>query len=166
MKRKQIKKIAIEMVKEQGLINLSRHDLCKKVGIPDGSFSYIMDCTFTELVNELNVENIKQKSTSVIKRRTNAALRKEQLLKIAMMLSIEKGYNNITRDGIAIAAGVSFSLVTKYFGTMHALRCEIIKTAIKQEVFEIIAQGIVNNDDRFKKISKSLKIKAFNFTNL
>lgn len=160
MKRDKVKSVAIAMVKERGLINLARRDLCERAGIPDGSFPHVMECTFTEFVEELRSENVEQGPAPVSKRRAPAALRKEHLLKTAVELSVDKGYNNVTRDGIAEAAGVSFGLITKYFGTMKQLRREIMRAAIKQEIPEIIAQGLANGDDRAKKAPVELKAKA------
>ena len=80
MKREKVKAVAIDMVKERGLINLARRELCERAGIPDGSFPHVMECTFTEFVEELRADNVEQGPAPVSKRRAPAALRKEHLL--------------------------------------------------------------------------------------
>ncbi len=160
MNRDQVKQIAITLVRRIGLINLSRRELCKAAGIADGSFMSIMDCTFTEFIDELRAENINQCLVAVNKRRVAPSLRKEQLLKVAVAEAIDKGYNSVTRDAVAEIAGVSFGLITKYFGTMTQLKNDIIRYAIKNEVLEIVAQGIANQDHRVKKIPAELRKKA------
>jgi len=160
MMREQIKEVAIEMVRESGLINLSRKDLCARVDIPDGSFPHIMECNFSEFVKELSNETIDSGFKPVVKRRVPAAMRKENILQVAVQLAAINGYDKITRDGVAEHAGVSMGLVTKYFGTMNQLRRDIMRAAIKREVPEIIAQGLVNGDARAKKAPDELKEKA------
>ncbi len=51
-------------------------------------------------------------------------------------------------------------LVSKYFGTMKQLKREIIRAAIKQEIPEIIAQGLANGDKRAAKAPQQLKERA------
>lgn len=163
MTRDKVKTIAIEMVKKEGLINLSRRKLCENANIPDGSFPHVMGCNFSEFVKELGEEDIVQNMVPVSKSRVPAALRKEHILNVATNMAVKIGYTSLTRDGVAEAAGVSFSLVSKHFGTMVQLKREVMRTAIKREILEIIAQGLVNGDDRALKAPEEVKIKASNF---
>lgn len=160
MKREQVKAVAVEMVKEAGLINLTRRELCDRAGIPDGSFPHVMGCTFAEFVEELRNENIEQGMAPVSKRRAPAALRKEQLLDVAIELAVEDNYAKITRDLVAEKAGVSMGLVTKYFGTMNQLKKEVMRAAVKRGIASIIAQGLANGDERAKKAPAELKAEA------
>lgn len=161
MKREKVKAVAVAMVRESGLINLSRRELCEQADIPDGSFPHIMECNFSQFVEELRAMNIEENARACVsKSRVPAAMRKEHILGVAIELAIRDGYNKITRDGIAEAAGVSMGLVTKYFGTMIQLKRDVIRAAIKQEIPEIIAQGLANGDDRARKASAELKAKA------
>lgn len=117
MKETRVKQIAIEMVAESGLINLSRSALCERANIANGSFTYIMGCTFTEFTKTL--KDIPTKANHrVIKTRANKSLRKEQILNIA----IELGYGNLNISKIAENAGVSVSLVTHYWGSLKQLQ--------------------------------------------
>lgn len=160
MKREQVKEVAVGMVTERGLINLSRRELCERAGIPDGSFPHIMGCNFAEFVEELKLENIIELSHSVSKTRANPELRKDHILNVAVTMSRVGGYNKITRDKIAERAGVSMGLVTRYFGTMGQLRNAIMRRAVKQGIAEIIAQGLANGDDHARKAPAELKAEA------
>ena len=56
--KQHIKQIAIDMANANGLINLTRFDLCERAEIPEGSFPHVMGCTFTEFVTELKPHEI------------------------------------------------------------------------------------------------------------
>jgi len=160
MKREQVKDVAVCMVKGEGLINLSRRELCERAGIPDGSFPHVMGCNFSDFVEELKLENIQELSHSVSKTRANPELRKAHILNVAVSMAMVAGYNKITRDKIAEGAGVSMGLVTRYFGTMGQLKTAIMRRAVKQGIAEIIAQGLANGDDHAKRAPAELKAEA------
>ncbi len=86
--------------------------------------------------------------------------RKNELLTEAVELSKEIGYSHITRDGVAERAGVSYGLVTRYFQSMDNLRRLVLKEAIRTEVLEIIAQGLVRKDPLTKRLPPQLKEKV------
>ena len=159
MKRDQVKQTAIDMVEEAGLINLSRSALCARAGIPDGSFPHVMGCNFSEFVEELRGLRADPQHV-VTKNRANPALRKNQILNVAVNMAKDVGYNKVTRDAVAEGAGVSMGLVTRYFGTMKNLRRDIMRFAIRNEVAEIIAQGLANGDDHARKAPAELKAQA------
>lgn len=159
MKRDQVKQTAIGMVEEAGLINLSRSALCARAGIPDGSFPHVMGCNFSEFVEEIRVE-CKGPQHAVTKNRANPALRKDQILNVAVAMAKDVGYTKITRDAVAEGAGISMGLVTRYFGTMTQLKRDVIRYAIRNEVAEIIALGLANGDDHARKAPAELKAKA------
>lgn len=160
MKREHVKETAIAMVREAGLINLSRRELCDRAGIPDGSFPHVMGCNFAEFVEELREDGVEQSVAPVSKRRANPALRKDYILAVAVDMAKAVGYHKLTRDAVAEKAGVSMGLVTRYFGTMNQLKGAVVKRAVKTEVLEIVAQCILNKDPRGAKISEELKSRA------
>jgi len=160
MTRDHIKQTAIEMVKESGLINLSRRELCKRAGVPDGSFTHIVGYNFSEFIKELKPEVADVSVFPVSKTRADPKLRREHILNTAVGMARDVGYHKITRDSIAEGAGVSMGLVTRYFGTMKQLRRAIVRAAITQEIPEIIAQGLANGDNQAKKAPDDLKAKA------
>ena len=164
MERKRIKEIAIEMVKTDGLINLSCIGLCEAAGISDGSFLHIMGCNFLDFVDELKQENIPNPHKPVIKTRTHPALRKQHILDSAVTVAIRIGYENITQNAVAEVAGISSPLVSHYF-TIVDLKNEIMEQAVNLEILPVIVQGIVNNHPRIKFVSNDLKQKAINSLN-
>lgn len=160
MNREKVKLAAIAMVKQAGLINLSRRELCDSAGIPDGSFPHVMGCNFADFVEELREEGIETPDVPVSKSRANPGLRRDHILNVAIEMAKVKGYHKITRDGVAGSAGVSMGLVTRYFGTMLQLRNKVVCYAIKNELLEIVAQCIVNDHPKAKKVSPELRAKA------
>jgi len=164
MEKAQIKQVAIEMVKEIGLINFSCKLLCERINMPVGSFPYTVGCKFSEFVEEIKQEIgedvINALNTTVTKTRIDPELRKDQILNIAIEMAKTGGYHKISRDSIAQKAGVSQGSVSKSFNTMKQLRRAIMRAAIHQEIPEIVAQGIANQDDQAKKAPPELKKQA------
>jgi len=161
--REQVKKVAVRMIEQSGLINLSRRELCEKAFIPDGSFPHIMNCNFSDFVEELRLEGTIGTPHSVSKTRANPELRKSHILNVAVCMAKTEGYNKITRDKVAEGAGVSTGLVSRYFGTMIQLKTAIMRRAVKQGIVEIIAQGLIYGDDHARKAPIELKEEAAAF---
>lgn len=162
--KEKIRNKAIEMVRSDGLINLTRADLCAAAGVPDGSFSAIMGVDFGEFVAELADMGLEPPTLhAAVKRRANPALRKEHILRAAVELARERGYKHVTRDSIAAAAGVSVGLVSHYFATMKQLQRDIMRYAVQHGVAEIVAQGLALRDDHARKASPELKQRAAAF---
>jgi AcrR family transcriptional regulator len=70
------------------------------------------------------------------------------------------GYHAITRDDVALEAGVSCALVTHYFGTIRGLRLEVMTEAIAREIPEIVANGLATGDSLAQSAPTALKEKA------
>jgi len=156
-----ITNIALDMIHTNGVINLSRLELCERAGIPDGSFQYHTGVSFTEFVSRIKKVVVADTTIHpVIKLRADPALRKDHILNSAIVIAMEKGYNKITRDDVAETAGVSMGLITYYFETMNQLKRDIMRTAVKRGIVEIVAQGLTNKDRHALKASKELKTKA------
>ena len=160
MQIEHIKQIARQMVLEGGLVNLSRADLCKRANIPDGSFSHIMRCNFSEFLKMLKDENIPTPVYAAKKNRLNPELRTESILAAALTLAIRDGYDKVRRVQVAEAAGVSEALISARFGTMAQLKRAIMRAAIAKEIPEIIAQGIAAQDRHALKAPPALKRQA------
>lgn len=156
-KKQLIQQAVYKLAGERGLINITRAEVCAEAGISDGSFSDIMDLSFTDYIDSL--EDIPM-GDIVDRKRVNPKLRRKQVLELALDLAKTKGYRNITRGDIAIRANISPALVTYYFTSIEALRVAILKLAIKQSVLEIIAQGLVNEDPLVIQAPKDLKYRA------
>ncbi|MCK5644889.1 MAG: TetR/AcrR family transcriptional regulator [Gammaproteobacteria bacterium] len=160
MKKAHVRKTALIMAKKDGLINLSRLDLCAAAGIPDGSFPHVMGCTFSEFLDELKTKVPDTTHHVVNKSRADPALRREQILNAAVVLARTQGYAQITRDAVAEQAGVSMGLISRYFGTMKQLKRDVMRAAVRQEIPEIIAQGLANADRHARKAPPELKERA------
>jgi len=158
--KQHVKQLAIDMANANGLINLTRFDLCKRAGIPEGSFPHVMGCTFTEFVSQLKPEIVNSGNHAVSKRRANPELRKEYILNAALIVAKTKGYNKLTKPAIAENAGTSVSLVGYYFPTMPQLKRAVMRAAIAQGIIEIIANGLANKDQHALKAPKALKTQA------
>lgn len=163
MNREQIKQLAIATAKEVGLVNLSRRSLCDAAGVADGSFTYITGCNFSEFIAELKAEGHGDDRHQVSKKRVPSDMRKETILAAAIIRAKKDGYLKVTRGGVASEAGVSASLVSKYFGTMTQLRRDIMRAAVRQGIPEIVAQGLICGDAHAKKAPTELKEKAANY---
>jgi len=158
---KNVKQIAIGMVRKNGLINLSCSELCNAAGIAQGSWVHVMGCTFCEFIDELKKDNIESKlNHKVIKTRTNPALRREHILIAALKLAEKTGVHNLQRQYIANEAGISSSLVSYHFGTMIQLKRTVLRAAIKREIIPIIYHAIKHNDNGVKKLSLKLRTKV------
>lgn len=93
-------------------------------------------------------------------KRLKPVIRKEEILAAALPLASERGYTNITRDRIALAAGVSGSAVQYHFGTMAKLRTELMRYAVKQRNPRVVAQGLAVRDRQAAKADDDLKRQA------
>lgn len=157
LSKERVKRIALEMVAETGLINLSRRSLCERAGVAPGSFPYVMGCTFAEFVNELRLETNAEKMYPVFKSRVNPALRREHILNVAIECAERVGYLEFTRLDVARAAGISTALITRYYSSMTLLRDAVMQAAVLREIPTIIAQGLTHGDARAREAPDALK---------
>ncbi len=86
--------------------------------------------------------------------------RREQIMTAAIKLAEQGHYQQITREQIANAAGVSVGLVSAHCGTMANLRRDIMRQAIRDSKVRIIAQGLVAGDTHARKAPTELKQRA------
>ena len=124
--RTRVKQIAIRLIKKDGLINLTRVGLCAQANIPDGSFVYVMGETFGTFADSLRSYDLPRVNVSK-KRRTSKKLRRDHILKVAKSLDLAHS-GKFTRAEIAKRAGVSESLISRYFSTMKQLRRAISRS--------------------------------------
>lgn len=159
--KEEVKKIAIDMAKKKGLVNLTRKSVSEAAGIKDGSWSANVGCTFTELIEEIQplCPNIVA-GQGTEKTRLSPKMRVEHLISVALDLCEKDGYTNVNRESIAKAANVSVSLITHYLGTMKNLRRDMMRHAIKQERLNVIAQGLTLKDPHALKAPPELQEKA------
>lgn len=96
------------------------------------------------------------------RRREEPETRRKEILDAAISLSLEHGYQNITREQVAVRANTSCPLVSWYFGTMEILKSQVMETAVQQEIIGIIAQGLIRYDPQALNIDPALKAKVIN----
>ena len=87
-------------------------------------------------------------------------MRRDAVLAAAINLATRDGFSNITRDGVAKQAGVGAGTVNLYYGTVPQLKRDVMRTAIKQKLLPIIAQGIAARDPRALRAPDDLKRQA------
>jgi AcrR family transcriptional regulator len=92
--------------------------------------------------------------------RLTRRVRRDEIMAAALRVSADIGYNRITRDDIALAAGCSPALVSELFGTMTALRRQIQRSAVARHVLPVIAQGLALRDPHALRAPAELRTLA------
>lgn len=147
----------LKLKAEHGLINLTRKMVCKEAGIPDGSWEHIMGQPFTEFTATLDKDT---ELHEVSKKRLSKDVRKDHILRVALVAAKEHGYLSVTRNMLAEKAKVSPGLVTHYFASMVQLKRAIMRAAVEHKIPEIVAQGLSIGDKNAKKAPAELKALA------
>lgn len=93
-------------------------------------------------------------------KRLDPALRKEQIIAAGLELAKSKGFYNVTREMIAEKSGCVGGTIQYHFSTMTVLRRDIMRAAVRKEVLEVIAQGIVNKSKVALRVSPELRKRA------
>lgn len=92
-------------------------------------------------------------------------VRCELILTAALQLASEPGgWNALTLTKIAKQAHCTHGLVLHHFGSIAALRRKLVKTAIKQENFDVLTQALIANDPEANRMKPLLRQKAFAHT--
>lgn len=156
-----IMQIARKLVREEGIVNLSRAEVCRRSGLPEGSFDAVMGCNFqTFRLSVQKAEGDGPANAPIKVKRAKKDMRREAILRAAVELSRKAGYMSVTRSDVAEAAGVSPALVTLYSKTMTQLRRDIMRHAVTDGVLEVIAQGLAARDPHAQKASPELQREA------
>ena len=90
-------------------------------------------------------------------------IKKQRILNAAMSVAIDKGYRNVTRDDVALAAKVSAGSVSGYFTDMQGLRDAMMQESIRLEILPIIRQGLAFCDPLANNAPGELRIKALSY---
>lgn len=72
--------------------------------------------------------------------------RNRTVLEAALAVSKERGWQNLTRDGVAVRAGVGAGSVNNAYGTMDALRDAVMAHAVA-EATRVLVDGEANCAD-------------------
>jgi AcrR family transcriptional regulator len=86
-------------------------------------------------------------------RRELPAVRRKEVIDAALRLAARVGAQGLVRDKIAEEAGISSSLLHRYFGSMDLMREIIIQTAFQRGDIEVLYKSISIED--FKKLNTS-----------
>lgn len=86
--------------------------------------------------------------------------RNRKVLEAAIALAQERGYDKITRSGVATTAGVAVGCVNGAFGTMDGLKAEVMRQAVAGEMLDIVAQGLADGNDIARNADPLLKERA------
>lgn len=95
--------------------------------------------------------------TEQLRTRLKPEVRREQILAAALRVAMDTGYNSLTRDGVAAAAGVATGQVNHIFNTMTQLRRAVMRAAVNREIKPIIAQGLAIGDSEAHKAPEWLQ---------
>lgn len=75
-----------------------------------------------------------------------SARRAADILRAAVDTARSTGYNALTSESVAAAAGCNRALINRYFTDMAGLRVAVMEEAIRREILPIVAQGIALGD--------------------
>lgn len=89
--------------------------------------------------------------------------RTAELLRVAVEVASTKGWRAMTRDCIAVAAGVSPALVSARLGTMDTMRRSVMRAAVRDRVLPVVAEGLAAGDPHARKAPEDLKRLAAEF---
>lgn len=98
--------------------------------------------------------------TDSLGRRLAPRERRKELLQAALCLAHAVGYQNVTREKLAEAAGCSPSLISASLGTIVQMRRAIMSAAVDARDLRVIAQGLVVGEAKAKSAPAELKAAA------
>lgn len=90
-------------------------------------------------------------------KRLDPAVRTAELLRVAVEVASVRGWRRMTRECIAVAAGVSPALISARLGTMDAMRRSVMRAAVRDRVLPVVAEGLVAGDSQARKAPEDLK---------
>ena len=86
--------------------------------------------------------------------------RQAAILAAAVQVATDKGYQSLTRDHVAEAAGVSPALVTRYYYHMDLLRAAVLDEAVRQSNVRLVAEGLACGQLAPSAVPRKLRIRA------
>lgn len=72
--------------------------------------------------------------------------KKDTITDAALALAEKVGYQNVTQQALATAAGVAKGTVTYHFTSMSKLQDAVIKRAVEVENLRVVAQGLTGRN--------------------
>ena len=86
--------------------------------------------------------------------------RDNRILNAALELAEVEGYQWITREAVAVRAGVSPGTVNNVFKTMRGLKRAVLKAAVDRGILPIIAQGLADRHEIALSAAADVRAKA------
>lgn len=71
---------------------------------------------------------------------------KQQILTAAVTLAKSRGYRGVLKRHLSAVLGCGMGTVNYHFGTMDALRAEIVREAIRSDDRQIVLQAVALRD--------------------
>lgn len=90
-------------------------------------------------------------------RRLKPEVRKEHILRAALLLAKKHGYTHVTRDQVARAVGVTGQAIQYHFKTMTQFRRDLMRFAVAQKCLAVVAQGLALRDPRAQAAPLALR---------
>ncbi len=100
-----------------------------------------------------------QENNKMSKRKL-ASDRRDEVLEVALALSIEGCYRNVTRQDIAERIGITPQAIQHHIGTMADLRRDIVRAAVRTVCLPVIAQAMAYKDPHVMKAPAELLAQA------
>ncbi len=93
-------------------------------------------------------------------KRTNAEVRKEEILTAGLEIAKASGLAAVSGRSIAAALGVTRTTVMYHISSMPVLRRDIMRLAIKAEELAVIAEGLATGSLIAKNAPEALRRRA------
>ena len=123
-----LKLAALEITAEKGLLNLTRAEVCRRAGIPDGSFQLKAGRPFGQFVEELAQEWPVQPTALVIERnRVPRDLLRVAVIQAFNKLAEDRPVLEIKRSEVAEFLGINARTINRVFRNMEGLRAEALR---------------------------------------
>jgi AcrR family transcriptional regulator len=96
--------------------------------------------------------------------RMDTHMRQEYILDAAIKLALQKGYKNVTRNGLADFANIAPALLNHHFVTMDNIRRAVVQRAIEREIIPIIAQSLIEyGENTIHRLKPELQEKVIHY---
>lgn len=88
------------------------------------------------------------------------AQRARNVLTAACAVAEDRGLSHVTKRVVALRAGVATGTVINAFGSMDALREEVLREAVRRPMLSVLAEGIIAGHEIARAAPGDLKQQA------
>lgn len=82
---------------------------------------------------------------------------KAALTQVALRVAVKVGFTNLSQAKVSTAAGCAYGTITARFGTMTALRRDVMRAALAERCLPVIAEGLALRHPTATKAPQELK---------